>query len=110
MKKMLVLMLMLAALPFSSAVHSQTYCDNELEKLRGFARAAEYELLPQEQKANYFAQLSNDQQLELMALGSGFKLGSALNNSMGGDYRDSIIDVLNRKRAALKSKCGFMMK
>jgi hypothetical protein len=99
----------LCILTFSSAVNSKTYCDSQLEDLKAFALVAKYEQLPQEQKANYIAQLTSDERIGLMALQSSHQLGAALNKSLG-IYSDSVTDSYNKKFEVFKTKCGFMLK
>ena len=81
---------------------AQSYCETELQNLRMFAMAAKYEQIPGEQKPSFFAQLSPDQQLQLMGIRSG--------NQLGGNNRNSMNEVLNRKTEEFKRKCGFMLK
>jgi hypothetical protein len=94
----------------SANVSAQTYCDSQLADLKDYAMVAKYEQLPEEQKPYFFAQLSPNQQLKLNMMGSSHKFGSALNNSLGGNYKDSMADVFNRKYEEFKRKCGFMLK
>ncbi len=109
MKQFFVLMA-LCAFTFTSAVHSQTYCDVQLDNLKDFVLVAKYEQLPKEQRGNFFSQLTPDQQIKLNILQSSHKFGAALNKSLGGNYSDSVADVYNRKFEAFKTKCGFMLK
>ena len=89
---------------------AQSYCDAQIADLKDYSMAAKYEQLPNEQKPYFFAQLTPTQQMKLNMMGSSHKLGSAINNSMGGNYRDSMADVCNRKLEEFKRKCGFMLK
>ncbi len=92
----------LVALVLCTPNFAQSYCENELKNLRMFAMAAKYEQLPAEQKSSFFAQLSPDQQLQLMGIRSG--------NQLGGNNRNSMNEVLNRKTEEFKRKCEFMLK
>lgn len=94
----------------SANVSAQTYCDSQLADLKDYAMVARYEQLPEEQKSYFFAQLSTKQKSKLNILSSTHQFGSALNNSLGGNYNDSITDVFNRKYEEFKRKCGFMLK
>lgn len=86
-----------------------TFCDTQLKELKDYAIAAKYEKLPSEQKANFFAQLSNEQKLALMAFQSTFTAGSALLNAIGSDYKKSIADIFQDKYLEFKKQCGFML-
>ena len=92
----------LATLLLCGPIFAQSYCETELQNLRMFAMAAKYEQLPAEQKPSFFAQLSPDQQLQLMGIRSG--------NQLGGNSGNSMNEVLNRKSEEFKRKCGFMLK
>lgn len=107
MKKLLLAIFLVAA---GVVVNAQTFCDHQYKELTNYALAAKYESLPEEQRANFVAQLTADQTYGLMALRSGHQMGAAINNSLGGNYRDSMTDVFNRKLAEFKTKCGFMLK
>ncbi len=89
---------------------AQSYCEAQMADLKDYSIAAKYEQLPEEQKPYYFAQLTPAQQMKINMMGSSHKLGSAINNSMGGNYRDSMADVFNRKFEEFKRKCGYMLK
>ena len=71
---------------------AQSYCEAQMADLKDYSIAAKY------------------QQRKINMMGSSHKLGSAINNSMGGSYRDSIADVFNRKLEEFKRKCGYMLK
>lgn len=101
---------LIVLLPLTSSVIAQTYCDYQYKELQDHALAARYEQLPAEQKSGFIAQLPSDQRLKLMGMESGHRLGAAINNSLGGTYRESMTDVFNKKLEGFKTKCGFMLK
>ena len=110
MKKWLGYAAVLLQLYFTTSAFAQTYCDQQYKELQGYAIAAKAEQLPPEQRMHFEAQLTAEQSIGLMAMRGGHGLGTAINNSMGGSYRDSLSDVFNRKLAEFKTKCGFMLK
>lgn len=89
---------------------AQTFCDYQYSELQKYGLAAKYEQLTPEQRVHFQAQLSPEQSLGMMAARSAHQLGSAINNSVGGNYRDSMNDVFNRKLTEFRTKCGFMLK
>jgi subtilase family serine protease len=104
------LLLTIVLLVIGVAANAQTFCEHQYKELQGYALAAKYESLPEDQRAHFLASLTTEQNLGLMASRSGHQLGAAINNSLGGNYRDSMTDVFNRKLAEFKTKCGFMLR
>ena len=102
--------LILALALWCQSVGAQALCNAQLKELREYAMASRYEQLPESQKPNFMAQLSPADRLGLMGAISGHKLGTAINNAAGGDYRSTITDVFNRKTEEFKKSCGFMLK
>ena len=110
MKKWISLAAVPLQLYFTTSAFAQTYCDHQYKELQGYAIAAKAEQLPPEQRMHFEAQLTAEQRIALMAMRGGHGIGAAINNSMGGSYRDSLTDVFNRKLAEFKTKCEFMLK
>ncbi len=106
MKKLLLASCWVAV---GAVANAQTFCERQYKELQDYALVVRYESLPEEQRPHFMAQLNLEQTLGLMASRSGHQLGAAINNSLGGNYRDSMIDVFNRKLAEFKTKCGFML-
>lgn len=88
---------------------AQTYCEQQYKELQGYAIAAKAEQIPPEQRINFEAQLTPEQRMGLMAARAGHQLGAGINNAFGGNYRDNLTDVFNRKLIEFKKKCGFML-
>lgn len=109
-RKMIAVVGMLLPLGLTTSAFAHTYCDQQYKELQGYAIAAKAEQLPPEQRMHFEAQLTAEQSIGLMAMRGGHGLGTAINNSMGGSYRDSLTDVFNKKLAEFKTKCGFMLK